>query len=71
MDNTTEGNLMNSPFVRTPKGPAVVEVIDTDEFYVRFDDGSREWIATEDCEQIPEPEGYECPDPSTFPGVYL
>lgn len=56
------------PFVRTPDGEAVVEITESTEFYVRFEDGTREWVDASVCEQIEAPADYEPPDLRDLPG---
>jgi hypothetical protein len=54
-----ERSGVRGPFVRTPDGEAVVEIVERDEFYVRFKDGTREWLDAAVCEQIETPADYE------------
>lgn len=62
-----------TPFVNTPFGVGVIEVDSncfcTREYYVRFEDGERQWITAGECElDAPRPDWYQHPDPLDVPG---
>lgn len=58
-----------TPFVNTPFGVGVIEGTDLRRCFVRFQDGSRRWVLTEDCEfDADQPDWYRQPEPHDIPG---
>lgn len=57
------------PFVNTPAGRGIVEVAGSPDFFVRFEDGRREWIAAAECESVETPADYTPPSLCDLPGA--